>query len=140
MATLTKDTVRVYELGNINEFPLAGGANIYQGAAVGANTTGYARSLQTSDTFLGFAEDHVNNTNGLDGAKNIRVRKRGSALLEISGVALADLNKSVYATNDNTFTLASTGNAAYIGQISRIDSNGIALVEFSASALPTVTR
>ncbi len=140
MATLTKDTVRVYELGNINEFPLAGGANIYQGAAVGANTAGYARSLQTSDTFLGFAEDHVNNTNGLDGAKNIRVRKRGSVLLEVAGITLVDLNKSVYAINDNTFTLASTGNAVYIGQISKIDSSGVALVEFSSSAVPPVAR
>lgn len=140
MTALTNDTNRIYEIGNINEIPVAGGELIYQGAAVGGNSSGYARGLHASDLFLGFAEERCDNSNGADGAKNVRLRKIGSVLLEISGVTLADISKSVYATNDNTFTLSSAGNAVYIGQISRIDSSGVALVAFSVSALPPVAE
>lgn len=130
MAALTKDTNRIYELGDVNEVPVKGGALIYQGAAVGANTSGYAKPIQAGDLFLGFAEDPVNNLNGSDGVKNVRIKKRGSILLDISGITLADINKSVYATDDNTFTLVATS-AVYVGKISRIDASGSALVEFS---------
>jgi len=67
----------------------------------------------------------------------VRVRKRGAILLDISSVALGDIGKSVYATDDNTFTLSDT-DAVYIGQISRIDSSGVALVEFDVATLPPV--
>lgn len=130
MVALTKDTNRVYELGDINEVPVKGGVIIYQGATVGSNAAGYAKPLQTGDIFLGFAEDPANNLTGSDGVKNVRIKKRGSVLLDISGITLADINKSVYATDDNTFTLVPTS-AVYVGKISRIDASGSALVEFS---------
>lgn len=138
MTALAKDTNRVYELGNINEIPVKSASIIYQGAAVGAHNSGYARSLQAADLFLGFAEDHIDNSAGSDGAKNIQVQKRGAVLLEISGITLADINKSVYASDDNSFTLSDT-DSVYIGQISRIDSSGVALVEFDTSTIPPVS-
>jgi len=55
MVALTKDTNRVYELGDINEVPVKGGVVIYQGATVGSNATGYAKPLPAGDLFLGFA-------------------------------------------------------------------------------------
>jgi hypothetical protein len=134
MTALTKDMNRIYELGNINEVPIASGAIIYQGAAIGGNSYGYPRSLQPSDLFLGFAEDHFDNSAGSDGAKNVRVRKRGAILLDIEDITLADINKSVYATDDNSFTLSDQG-SVYIGQISRIDSSNLALVEFNVSRI-----
>jgi hypothetical protein len=130
MTALTKDTNRVYELGNINELPVAAGEVIYQGAAIGCDASGYAKTLEYGDTFAGFSEENCDNAAGSDGAKNVRLRKRGSILLEISGITLADVNKVVYATDDNTFTLSST-NAVYIGKISRIDSSGLAVVDFA---------
>lgn len=137
MTALTKDTNRVYELGNINELPVAGSEIIYQGAALSCNSSGYVKGITDGDTFAGFAEDNCDNSDGSDGAKNVRVRKKGSILLEISGLTLADVNKSVYATDDNTFTLSST-NAVYIGQISRIDASGAALVDFASDKIPPV--
>lgn len=135
MTVLTKDINRVFELGDINQLPVLGGEVIYQGATVGGNASGYAKALEAGDSFVGFAEDNCDNSSGTDGVKTVRVHKKGSVLLEISGVTLADLGKSVYATDDNTFTLSSLG-AVYIGQISRIEASGLALVEFSVSALP----
>ncbi len=137
MTALATDSNRVYELGDINQVPVKGSSIIYQGAAVGGHSSGYARPIQNGDKFLGFADEKIDNSGGGDGLKTVRVRKRGAILLDISGVALGDIGKSVYATDDNTFTLSDT-NAVYIGQISRIDSSGVALVEFDVAALPPV--
>lgn len=137
MTALATDSNRIYELGDINQVPVKGSSIIYQGAAVGGHSSGYARSIANGDKFLGFADEHIDNSGGGDGLKTVRVRKRGAILLDISGVALGDNGKSVYATDDNTFTLSDT-NAVYIGQISRIDSSGVALVEFDVAALPPV--
>jgi len=137
MTALATDSNRIYELGDINQVPVKGSSIIYQGAAVGGHSSGYARSIANGDKFLGFADEHIDNSGGGDGLKTVRVRKRGAILLDISGIALGDIGKSVYATDDNTFTLSDT-NAVYIGQISRIDSSGVALVEFDVAALPPV--
>ncbi len=137
MTGLVNDANRVYELGDINQVPVKASAIIYQGAAVGGHSSGYARPIANGDKFLGFADEKIDNSGGGDGVKTVRVRKRGAILLDISGVALGDIGKSVYATDDNTFTLSAT-NAVYIGQISRIDSSGVALVEFDVAVLPPV--
>ncbi len=137
MTALATDSNRIYELGDINQVPVKGSSIIYQGAAVGGHSSGYARPIANGDKFLGFADEKIDNSGGGDGIKTVRVRKRGAILLDISGVALGDIGKSVYAADDNTFTLSDT-NAVYIGQISRIDSSGVALVEFDVAALPPV--
>jgi hypothetical protein len=139
MTALSNDANRTYELGDINQIPVKGGSIIYQGAAVGSNSSGYAKSIQNGDKFLGFADEHIDNADDGDGTKSVRIRKRGAILLDISGITLADINKSVYATDDNSFTL-SDSNSVYIGQISRIDSNGVVLVEFDATVLPPVSE
>jgi hypothetical protein len=138
MTGLTNDANRSYELGDINQLPIKGGSIIYEGAAVGSNSSGYAKPITNGDKFCGFADEKIDNSGGGDGAKTVRIRKKGSILLDISGITLADINKSVYATDDNTFTLSAT-NAVYIGQISRIDSSDVVVVEFDAAALPPVS-
>ena len=137
MTALTTDTPRVYELGDINEFPIAANSIIYEGAAVGDNGAGYVRGLVTDDAFRGFADRHADNSNGSDGEKLIRIRKKGVIVLEIAGISLADVGKSVYALNDNTFTLSS-GGTTYIGQLSRYDSAGKAVVDFNADAIKPI--
>ncbi len=139
MTALTTDTPRVYELGVTNEFPVAANTLIYEGAAIGDNGSGYARGLQSGDAFRGFADRHSDNSNGGDGEKNIRVRKKGSILLDIAGVTLADVGKPVYALDDNTFTLSSGGGATFIGQVSRLETSGEAVVDFYAYAHSPVT-
>lgn len=138
MTGLTNDANRSYELGDINQLPIKGGSIIYEGAAVGSNSSGYAKPITNGDKFCGFADEKIDNSGGGDGAKTVRIRKKGSILLDISGITLADINKSVYATDDNTFTLSATS-AVYIGQISRIDSSDVVVVEFDAAALPPVS-
>lgn len=132
MSKLTKDTTRTYELGDINELPVLGGETIYQGASVGLESNGYVRSLQATDKFIGFAENHIDASNAVDGEKSVRVKKRGSILLDLAGVSLSDVGKNIYALDDNTFTL-SDSNSCYIGQISRYEFDERVIVDFDAN-------
>ena len=134
MTALTKDTNRVYELGDINQLPVMGGQIIYQGAAVGVHPYGYAKRLEYGDTFAGFAEEHVNNSAGSDGTKTVRIKKRGAVLLNIPGVTMNHINQSIFGAEDDNFTF--DGNYPYVGKISRVEPNEMALVEFIAGLLP----
>ena len=137
MVQLTKDLTRTYELGDINEYPILGGEVIYQGAAIGLEiASGYVRSLQAGDKFVGFAEDNIDASNASDGEKNIRVKRRGSVTLELSGAAITDVGKSLYAVNDNTFALSSAGSSVYIGQISRHQYDSEIIVDFDSATIP----
>ena len=137
MVQLTKDLTRAYELGDINEYPILGGEVIYQGAAIGLEVaSGYVRSLQAGDKFVGFAEDSIDASNTSDGEKSIRVKRRGSVTLELSGAAITDVGKSLYATDDNTFTLSSAGSSVYIGQISRYQYDSEIIVDFDSATIP----
>ena len=137
MVQLTKDLTRTYELGDINEYPILGGEVIYQGAAIGLEiASGYVRSLQATDKFVGFAEDNIDASNASDGDKNIMVKRRGSVTLELSGAAITDVGKSLYAVNDNTFALSSAGSSVYIGQISRHQYDSEIIVDFDSATIP----
>jgi hypothetical protein len=129
MTTLSASKVRDYELDDINELPVIGADTIYEGAAVGNNGSGYARPLQGGDTFLGFAEETVDNEDGSDGDKRVRVKSKGKVKLPISGLAVGDLGSTVYASDDDTFTLTSTDNSE-IGSVYRFVSSGVGIVAF----------
>ena len=127
MAKLTNDIARTYELGDTSEYPMLGGEIIYEGAAVGINSNGYAH-----------AEERVDNTSGTDGEKTIRTKFKGTVVLPApSGVSLTDVGSNLFASDDNTFTTTSAS-TPYIGKIRRISDNEI-IVDFQAfaDAVPT---
>lgn len=130
---LTSDTERFWEPGFINEIAVAAGQRIYQGAAVGIDaTSGFARPLQAGDLFAGFAESPVDNRRGASGDKRIRVREEGKVVLNITGLTLTDIHADVYASDDSTFTLTSTGNTK-MGYVHRWMESGTGVVKFTAN-------
>lgn len=131
MATLAANTPRSYVQGDIEEYPVIAADIIYEGAAVGENAAGYVRPLVAGDQFLGFALEKVDNSAGAAGDKRIKVRRRGRARLTVAGATAitANDNPPVYASDDNTFTLTSTGNS-HIGWVSRWDASTDCIVEF----------
>lgn len=130
---LTSDTYRIWEPGFINEISVAAGQMIYQGAAVGIDaTSGYARPLQAGDPFVGFAESPVDNRRGAAGDTRVRVREEGKAVLNITGLVITDIHADVYASDDATFTLTSTGNTK-IGYVPRWAKTGTGVVKFAAN-------
>ena len=138
MTTLAVDTPRVYQLGDIEEYPVIASDIIYEGAAVGENASGYSRPLSAGDVFQGFALEQVDNASGSAGDKRVKVRTRGRVQLSISGIAItANDRPAVYAVDDNTFTLSAsasaTGTHSLIGYVSRWVSTGVAVLEFDAA-------
>ena len=133
MATLTQDTPRDYQLGDIEEYPVIASDIIYEGAAVGENASGYARPLEAGDPFLGFAEQQADNSAGAAGAINVRVKTRGRVQASIATLAItANDRVACYMSDDDTFTLTSTSNSL-IGYVSRFVSSGVGVVEFDAA-------
>lgn len=132
MATLANDKARAFELGDIQELPMIASDIIYEGAAVGDNASGLARPLVAADPFLGFAERTVDNSTGAASAKSVRVRTRGQVVLPVVGAAsAADVSETVYASDDDTFTLTAGTNTP-IGKVARWVSGTTCVVAFEA--------
>lgn len=130
---LSADTPRAYELGDMNDLPVKASTKIYEGAAVGLSS-GYARGLVAGDDFQGFATKQADNSSGADAAINVRVKKKGAIELAVTGVTgVTDVGSTVYASEDGTFTLTSSGNSA-IGKIIRHVSSTTVVVAFEAVA------
>ena len=130
MTALNTDTNRVFETPNdSNAIPVAAAAKIYQGALVGRTATGYGRPLKAGDVAMGFAKDHTDNTNGVDGEKTSELKSKGKASLFISGITLADVGRKVYASDDNTFTLTEAGNSV-VGKLVRFEKADYGIVAF----------
>ena len=133
MTTLAADTLREYELGDVEEYPVVATDIIYQGAAVGENDAGYAQPLVATKAFLGFAESQADNSTGDAGDINVRVKTKGRIRLTVAGATAITANDRpiVYALDDNSFTLTSTS-ATPIGYVSRWLASTDCIVEFDA--------
>jgi hypothetical protein len=135
MATLAADKPRVYPVRAYevtNELPVIASDIIYEGAAVGDNASGLSRPLAAGDPFLGFAQRQCDNSAGAASAKAVVVRSKGCVVLPVVGASsAADVSETVYASDDDTFTLTAGSNSA-IGKVSRWISGTSCEVEFEA--------
>jgi hypothetical protein len=111
--------------------PVAAGAKIYGGGIVVANATGYAApgSTATTLTYLGRAEEQVDNTNGNDGDKTVRVRRLKAFKFENSDadpVTQASLGKPCYIEDDETVAATNGGSTrSAAGTVVGIDDDGV---------------
>lgn len=115
--------------------PVAAGAKIFAGALVVANATGFATkgSTATTLTYLGRAEEYVDNTGGADGAVQIRVRRDQAFLWKNSStdaVTQASLGKPAYIVDDETVSKTDAGGntQSAAGIVIGIDANGVWIV------------
>ncbi len=131
MTTLAENVARVYEQGDFNDVPMVADDIIYEGAAVGEDGNGYAQPLTAGDPFLGFADVMADNSGGAAGAENVRVRQFGLVQLAIGSLAITDIGKPVYASDDDTFTLTASTNS-HVGRVVRFVSSGVGIVAFDA--------
>ena len=135
MTTLAADKARAYEIGERNEFPVIASDIIYEGAAVGVVlASGHARPLTSVDRFVGFAEKQADNSSGSAADINVRVIKKGSVVLPVTGAVITDVNLPVYAQDDNAFSFVKTS-GVFIGFARRFVSSGYMVVEFDAGVL-----
>lgn len=134
MTTLAADKPRTYPVGEYADLPVVASDIVYEGAAVG-DSSGTARPLVALDAFVGFAHRTVDNSTGAAGAVRVRVKQRGKIVLSVTGVTgTDDIGATVYASDDDTFTLTSTGNTA-IGKVDSHISGTSCVVYFEATSL-----
>ncbi|MEN6616623.1 MAG: cytoplasmic protein [Syntrophorhabdus sp.] len=124
---LTADANLIFEIGPINTLPCAA-TTIYKGSAIGASS-GYATTLVAGQSFRGFADAKVDNSGGSPGDKNVDVITEGYMQVAISGVAITDVGKPVYMSDDSTFTLTE-GSNSLVGFVYRYVSSGYAVIKF----------
>jgi hypothetical protein len=132
MTTLAKNTPRDYQLGDYEDQPVVADDIIYEGAAVGDNASGYARPLVAGDPFMGFAAAKADNTGGSAGDIRARLKTKGRIKLAVGSLAITDVGKDVFASDDDTFTLTQSTNTR-IGHVTRFISTGVGIVEFSST-------
>lgn len=132
MTTLSSDKPRVYYEGVFHEFPVIASDVIYGGAAVGDNGSGYARPLEAGDPFRGFAEQKADNATGSAGDIDVRTKTRGMIKLPITSLAIDDVGKDVYASDDDTFTLTQGSNTR-IGHVHAWVETGYGIIAFDAN-------
>lgn len=129
---LTPDIPRRYEFGDVNEFSVKPDVFIAEGAAVSVDSEGYAKPLQPgeSEHFVGFAEQAVDMSTGGHLERTVRVKSAGKIQLDVPDANYSHLHATVYASGENSFTLAAESNTA-IGKIYRVENDGTCIVSFA---------
>lgn len=113
--------------------PLLANQRPFQGSVVGWSVSGFIRALIAGDIFAGFNEKTVDvqDVSATDGVLLVNI-DRGimTVLLPLAGVTRAHVGgrANVYATADDTFTFAATGNT-WVGTVIGIDSANVAVVQ-----------
>lgn len=111
--------------------PVAASTSIKAGALVCANATGFAvnGAVATTLTYLGRAEEAVDNSAGADGAKTILVRRKAAFKWENHGtdtITQALLGKTCYVVDDQTVAAtAATSTRSAAGKVIGVESDGV---------------
>ena len=130
MALSSNREVKFFASQELIDVPVDDNVNIYKGAFVGANSsTGYARPLTAGDDFLGVAYQQADNTisGHTAGGIDARLHQSIDIVHALSGVAATDIGSAVYASDDETLTLTSSGNSR-IGRIVAIEGANLVRV------------
>lgn len=128
---LTKDRNTPFKDGELISVPVAANAVIHAGGLVVANATGYAApgSVATTLTYLGRAEQSVDNTGGADGAETVLVRRGKAFKWANSGadpVTQASLGKACYIVDDETVAATNGANTrSAAGIVVGVDADGV---------------
>jgi len=100
--------------------------HVYKGGFVGLSA-GYARALTAGDRFAGLAYEEADNSAGADGAIAVRVYTQGDFEHALSGAAITDLGRPVFASADDTLTFVAAGNT-FVGVVQDLVSSGVIIL------------
>jgi len=133
MTALAADNPYVFETPGYNSLPVRASSTIYEGSMVGDDAAGRARALVAGDSFRGHAVAQVDNSAGAAGALDVKVLS-GKYLLQVTltSVAITDVGKAVYASDDATLTLTQSTNSR-VGRVYRYVTTNTCVVEFDTT-------
>jgi len=125
MTALTNDRQTAVRQGRQYSDPVAASTLIFYGALVMLDASGNAvpASTATGLTVRGMAREHVDNSAGAAGDKNVAT-ENGTWRFAHSGLDRTDIGATAYAVDDQTVDTDSTGRSA-VGTIVDIDNVGV---------------
>ena len=132
---LSANTPQKFEVGLFNEIPVAATTTVYEGSMVGL-AAGYGRALTAGDAFVGHAMAKADNSTG--DAADIDVHVRTGiyrAEVTLTSVAVTDVGKEVFASDDATYTLT-RGENTCVGRVVRYVTTNTCVVEFAPELAP----
>lgn len=131
MSALNSDRNTPYREGDVLVLGVAAGAKIFAGSLVCANATGFAvpGSVSTTQTYLGRADVAVNNVDGVDGARGVKILRKKAfhwANHPADLVTQADLGKTCYVVDDQTVAKTNGANTrSAAGRVLEVTSSGV---------------
>ena len=136
MTALSEDRNTAYRQGVEQEYDVAADAKIYAGGKVCLNASGYAdAAADTADfQFVGVAREQVDNTGGANGDKKVVVRRTGIHRVAASGMAVTDIGKPVFVSDDQTVATSGVTNWIPCGRIAEFISATEVGVDIAAAA------
>jgi len=93
-------------VGDVVEIPVKAGSHIYAGGMVCVNPSNgyaYAATDTASRIFMGVAVEEADNTNGLDAAITVKVKRKGVFLFDASSITRLMVGTIMYVVDDCTF-------------------------------------
>lgn len=131
MAALTQDRNTHSRAGELHHPPVAGSVEIFAGSIVMLNATGYATpgAAATGQICAGRAEEHVDNSAGADGDKNVTVRSgvfKFANSASADEITLAEIGDNCYIVDDQTVAKTDgTGARSVAGKVVDVESDGV---------------
>ncbi|MDW3711896.1 MULTISPECIES: hypothetical protein [Pseudomonadaceae] len=129
MTALVRDRNTHQQDAGIVAIPLAANARVFAGALVVVGATGWGApgSAATGLTYVGRAEEAVDNTGGANGAKAVPVRRRLAFRWANDGsITQAHLMKTAYIVDDQTVAATDgSGTRSPAGRILGIEADGV---------------
>jgi hypothetical protein len=127
-----KNVPLVTETGDRNVIPVATTKRLFEGAMAFLDASGYATPVPGT-VFLGHVAAEADNRTGQNGTIPVTLRYgRYRAQVTLASVAITDVGAPVYATDDNTLSLAGV---YQVGKVVRYVSANTAVVEFVSPAI-----
>jgi hypothetical protein len=128
---LSADTLRKYEIGDINDLTVASGVTIYEGALVMAlKSSGQAVVASPAVSTHSFAGIAIT---GATAGNTVHVKESGKIEMAVTGASAASVGAIVYASADDTLTLTASTNVP-VGVVHRHVTSTTCIVAFKSSA------
>lgn len=131
MANTNKDLPTQERVNYEQGYPVAAGAVLYRGAALGsvvAANVRYARAWQAGDLIIGVAQDAVDNSGGANGAKSIRVRRGCFKFQQNATITESHVDAYAKLVDDQTVAIEATPTtqtSSTLGRVTQVDADGV---------------
>lgn len=133
MTALTENKEVVEKGRDLLAFQVVASDIVYKGALVKTNAAGYLAPMaaEAAAFFAGIAYEKADNSAGSAGDIVCQVMRKGVFPFVTSGMAIDDMQKIVYASDDQTVSLVQGANELAIGRIVEVISATSVMVDIN---------